>query len=151
MTLLATTPPAVRHRLAWCAVLTLSLLVATGLTWMLVDARIDPADFESTWRTWRHRLLVSHGLLAYLALWLAGSLLPHHQITGWRLRHRRASGGVLTVSLLGLSATALGLYYPPGDAARELFAWVHQALGLALVPAVAWHLASAKDRSLQRG
>lgn len=133
--------------LAWSAMAVLAALLLTGLGWMLIDTSISPEDFDSPLRTWRHRVLVGHGILAYGLLWLAGSLLPRHQLPGWQHKRRRLSGSCLAVALLGLALSALGLYYPPGEATREVLGWLHQGLGLVLTPLVLWHLASSVRRA----
>lgn len=138
------------HALAWIAAALLLLLGATGLTWIVINMRLDPADFDHPLRLWRHRLLVLHGAAACPLLWIVGTLLPRHQRLGWRIRQRRRSGLALGLSLAVLAASGIALYYPPNETARHWLSILHQATGAALPALLAWHFGDRLARHLAR-
>ena len=71
----------------WAAIL-------SGLLWIVLGWGLNPEDYTHPLRSWRHRLLVAHGITAYVLLWVTGSLLVLHQMGNWRARRNRASGRV---------------------------------------------------------
>lgn len=115
-------------------------LVATGAAWMALGWWLDPMDVMDPLRTWRHRLLVGHGVVAALLLWLAGSLFPLHQRGNWRVGRNRASGVALSGALLLLALSGLTLYYPPADDWRDWQSLLHQGLGLGLAMLLPLHV-----------
>lgn len=136
--------------LAWLTAASLLLVAATGLAWIAVDLSLDGADFNHPLRSWRHRLLVAHGSIAYLLLWLAGTLLPGHQRLGWPNRRRRRSGLPLALSLFVLAATGLAIYYPPGETARDWLSLTHQTAGVAVAALFVWHVGDRVARLFRR-
>lgn len=117
------------------------LAILSGLFWIVLGWELDPQDFSHPLRGWRHRLLVMHGIAAYILLWVIGSLFTLHQIGNWRARRNRASGLVLTGALLLLTLSGLTLYYPPHEDWRDAFSLFHQVLGAStalLVPVHVW-------------
>lgn len=122
------------HATCWLAIL-------TGLLWIVLGWKLDPNDFTDPLRDWRHWLLIMHGSSAYVLLWVTGSLLTLHQVGNWRAHRNRASGIVLTGTLLILAVSGLTLYYPPHEDWREAFSLLHQILGASvglLIPAHVW-------------
>lgn len=118
----------------WCA-------IVSGLLWIWLGWGLNPDDFANPLRGWRHRLLVLHGISAYVLLWVTGSLLALHQMGNWRARRNLTSGFALLGALLLLSLSGLTLYYPPHEDWRDAFSLFHQVLGASialLVPAHVW-------------
>ena len=60
--------------------------ILSGLLWIGLGWGMDPDDFTSPLRGWRHQLLVLHSTAAYVLLWVTGSLLTLHQMGNWRAR-----------------------------------------------------------------
>ena len=116
------------------------LAILSGLLWIVLGWELDPEDFTSPVRTWRHRLLVLHGVAAYALLWVAGRLFALHLQGNWRAGRNRASGIVLSGSLLLLASTGLSLYYPPHDDWRDAFSLFHQILGSSVALALPLHV-----------
>ena len=106
--------------------------ILSGVFWIGLGWGMDPEDFTSPLRNWRHRLMVLHGVTAYMLLWVTGSLLVLHQMGNWRAQRNRASGLALSGALLLLALSGLALYYPPHVDWREAFSLFHQVLGVAL-------------------
>ena len=121
------------HAACWIAIL-------SGLLWIVLGWGLDPEDFANSLRGWRHRLLVLHGMSAYLLLWVTGSLLTLHQMGNWRARRNRASGFALSCALLLLALSGLTLYYPPHEDWRDAFSLFHQVLGAAIALLVPLHV-----------
>lgn len=109
-----------------------ALVGLSGIAWIALGFQLNPDDFSNPLRSWRHRLLITHGTAAYGLVWLLGTLFPRHQHTAWQARRNRPSGGVLSAALLTLTITGLMLYYPPLEDGREVASLVHQGVGLAL-------------------
>lgn len=140
------TPSARRQTLAACWLVTLS-----GLLWIGAGWPLDPDDYTSPLRVWRHRILVTHGVAAYALLWVTGRLFALHQQGNWHAQRNRASGLTLSGALLLLAASGLTLYYPPHEDWREGFSLLHQVLGVSLTVLLPLHVWLArKDRQRRR-
>ena len=128
----------------WAAIL-------SGLLWIVLGWGLNPEDYTHPLRSWRHRLLVAHGITAYVLLWVTGSLLVLHQMGNWRARRNRASGLALSGALLLLALSGLTLYYPPHEDWRDAFSLFHQVLGGALALLVPLHVWLSKRTRKKRG
>ena len=120
-------PWARRQVLAACWIVILS-----GALWMALGWYLEADDYGDPLRAWRHRVLVLHGVGAYVLLWMAGRLYALHQQGNWRAQRNRASGLATSVALLVLAGSGLTLYYPPHEDWRDGFSMLHQVLGVAL-------------------
>lgn len=116
------------------------IVILSGMLWIGLGWGLDPEDFTNPLRVWRHRLLVLHGIAAYVLLWVVGCLFTLHQQGNWRARRNRASGVVLSGALLLLAFSGLTLYYPPHEDWRGAFSLLHQVMGLALAMLVPLHV-----------
>jgi hypothetical protein len=118
-------------------------LAATGLLWMGAEygltalPQLDGAGARSK----LHLVLVMHGVLAYAAAVLVGSLVARHIPAGLQSGRRAWTGIPALVLLGGLGATGLLLYYAGSDALRQASSWIHQALGVIAVGVVWVHVA----------
>jgi len=115
------------------------LVILSGLLWIVLGWDLDPEDYSNPLRTWRHRLLVLHGVAVYLLLWVIGRLFTLHQQHNWRAGRNRASGLILSGALLLLAISGLSLYYPPHEDWRDAFSLFHQILGASLALALPLH------------
>ena len=114
--------------------------ILSGLLWIGLGWGMDPDDFTSPLRGWRHQLLVLHSTAAYVLLWVTGSLLTLHQMGNWRARRSRGSGLTLVIALLLLALSGLTLYYPPNEDWRDAFSLFHQVLGATLALLLPLHV-----------
>lgn len=130
----------------YCLYAAVALAAASGLLWILLGFFLDPENFSDPLRLWRHRLLVTHGGIAYLLLWLLGALLPQHQWGAWKARRNRGSGAALSGALLLLAISGLMLYYPPADDWRDAVSLMHQILGGALIGLLPLHVTLGRRR-----
>lgn len=126
------------------------LVILSGAMWMMLGWYLDADDFTDPLRSWRHRVLVMHGISAYVLLWIAGRLFSLHQQGNWQAKRNRASGLGLSVALLLLAASGLTLYYPPHEDWRDAISMLHQALGATLVLLLPLHVWLARKSRRQR-
>lgn len=139
-------PSARRQVLAACGLVALS-----GVLWIVIGWNLDAEDYSDPLRAWRHRVLVLHGVAAYVLLWIVGRLYTLHQQGNWRAQRNLASGLGLSVALLLLAGSGLTLYYPPHEDWRDAFSLLHQVVGVALVLLLPLHVWLArKDRRRRR-
>lgn len=139
-------PSARRQVLAACGLVALS-----GVLWIVIGWNLDAEDYSDPLRAWRHRVLVLHGVAAYVLLWIVGRLYTLHQQGNWRAQRNRASGLGLSVALLLLAGSGLTLYYPPHEDWRDALSLLHQVVGVALVLLLPLHVWLArKDRRRRR-
>jgi hypothetical protein len=105
----------------------------SGSLWLLLHYFfVRQTDFGLTHNPLEHWSLVAHGALAFATLWLLGFLWGTHIVKRWRLRRHRKTGGVLFVVMGVLVLTGYLLYYVSGDQTRDVTAYVHWILGLAM-------------------
>lgn len=116
------------------------LVALSGLLWIILGWSLDTEDYSHPLRSWRHRLLVLHGVAAYALLWITGRLYALHQQGNWQAKRNRTSGLGLSLVLLLLAASGLTLYYPPHEDWRDGFSLLHQGLGAALVGLLPLHI-----------
>ncbi|MEO5641284.1 MAG: hypothetical protein ABIQ98_05905 [Sphingomicrobium sp.] len=131
----------------WAVYVSLGLLAASGLGWLVLDQWVRVAgEFGPEPHPAEHIALIVHGVAAYGLLIVVGSLLPAHVLPGWRIGRNRGSGLFLGAVLVLLTATALGLYYAGDEIARHWASIAHWMVGLALVPLLIFHaLAGRRD------
>jgi hypothetical protein len=103
---------------------TLVIVGLSGLVWLALHDFVEeePSDLQR----WS---LVLHGVSAFAALIVFGSLLPLHVRSGWLRRRNIASGLSITIVMTVLIVTALLLYYG-GEEMRTLVRWTHIGIGL---------------------
>lgn len=127
-------------------VATLLAILASGLllapTTLTMRAEIDVA--------WRlpaaARLLVValHTAAGFATLLLVGAIWSVHMRSGWRRRKHRASGLALALALVLLGASAVGIFYFADETLAAVAAFLHLALGIALVGQFGWHWARGR-------
>ena len=138
-------PSARRQVLAACG-----LVILSGVLWIVIGWNLDGDDYSDPLRSWRHRVLVLHGVAAYLLLWIAGRLYALHQQGNWRAQRNCASGLAMSVALLLLAGSGLTLYYPPHEDWRDGFSMLHQVLGVALALLLPLHVWLARKERRKR-
>ena len=126
------------------------LLILSGVLWIALGWMLNGDDYSDPLRAWRHRVLVLHGVAAYLLLWIAGRLYALHQQGNWRAQRNRSSGLILSAALLLLAGSGLTLYYPPQEDWRNAFSLLHQILGISLMLLLPLHVWLGKRDRRQR-
>lgn len=125
----------------------LVLLYVSGLVWVLLHhfamsagllgPEPHPLEYPS---------LQLHGVLAYVVVFLAGSLLHGHMRRAWHLGRNRRSGVLMLLALLLLSASGLTLYYFAGADLQGLVSVLHWVVGLLGLPLVIGHVLLGRRR-----
>ena len=119
---------------------TLSLLIATGVLWLLLDHFVRIAgEFGPEHHPAEHLVLIAHGVAAYAFLIIGGAMIPVHITLGWNIRRKLKSGLALAATCLFLAVTALGLYYTGDEVSRNWVSIAHWTVGLVLIPAFLTH------------
>ncbi|GAB5605613.1 cytochrome b/b6 domain-containing protein [Sideroxyarcus sp. TK5] len=119
------------------------VVIASGMAWMVLGWQADEQDYTDPLHTLRHRMLVLHGIAAYVMVWMVGRLSNLHQQGNWRAHRNRGNGLLLTAVLALLAISGLCLYYPPHEDWRESISQWHQGLGIALALLLPFHLLAA--------
>ncbi len=120
------------------------------MLWIVIGWNLDADDYSDPLRSWRHRVLVLHGVAAYVLLWIVGRLYALHQQGNWRAQRNRASGLAMSVALLVLAGSGLTLYYPPHEDWRDAFSMLHQVLGVSLALLLPLHVWLARKERRRR-
>ena len=124
----------------WAVYLSLGLLVASGVAWLFLDTFVRSAgEFGPELHPAEHWALVSHGIIGYAFLIVAGAMIPVHIRLGWHIGRHRWTGSTLASTCVLLTLTALGLYYLGDELTRHWVSIVHWSVGLFAVPALLVH------------
>lgn len=124
----------------WAVYLTLGLLIASGVAWLVLDNFARSAgEFGPEHHPAERWALVFHGIIGYVFLVVAGAMIPVHIRLGWHLGRHRWTGSTLASTCVLLTLTALGLYYLGDELSRHWVSIVHWSLGLFAVPALLVH------------
>jgi hypothetical protein len=132
--------PFARNTVLLCSL----LVIVSGVAWMVLGWLVDAQDYADPLHTLRHRMLVLHGIAAYVLVWMAGRLSNLHQQGNWRAHRNRGNGLLLTAVLALLAVSGLCLYYPPHEDWHEAISQLHQGLGIALALLLPLHLLAAR-------
>jgi hypothetical protein len=90
-------------------------------------------EFGSAPHPWQPRVLVIHGIIAVLVLYLFGWISARHVGEGWRHGMNRWSGLPLVALTAILALTGFAAYYLTNESTRTTNGTIHEILGLALI------------------
>lgn len=93
--------------------------------------------------------VVVHVLLGWLLLMLFGALWHSHIRAGWRKKLNYRSGLVMSLSLITLALTGVGLYYLSSESAQLFASLLHTLLGIMLFAGFVWHYYHGRQIRLQ--
>jgi hypothetical protein len=124
----------------WSVYVTLGLLIATGVAWLLLEnfVRVN-GEFGSEHHPTEHMVLIAHGIAAYAFLITGGAMIPVHITLGWNMRRNLKSGLTVAGVCVILAITALGLYYVGDEISRNWVSLIHWVVGLVAIPALLIH------------
>jgi hypothetical protein len=106
----------------------------SGAVWLLLDQLCAKrGEFGVTPHPLEAPLLLLHGILAIVSMYLFGWITARHIARWWAARRRRLSGGVFTACLAVLTLSGFALFFLVDDAARHAATLIHDVLGLAAV------------------
>ena len=75
-------------------------------------------------------ILLIHGVIAILAMYVFGWITAHHILRWWPARLRRLSGGTLGAFLGVLTVSGFVLFFVSVDEWQHVAARIHDVLGL---------------------
>ncbi len=130
--------------------LVLGTLWASGCGWLVLDQFFAGAtQFGRTPHPWAGPLLLLHGVLALLGLYLLGWVTARHVLRWWPAGRRRLSGGVLAAFLALLSLSGFALFFLSDDRWQHLAASSHDVLGVAVTVFGVQHWFFARHRDIR--
>lgn len=111
--------------------LILGALWLSGCLWLCLDQFFARrGQFGMTPHPWQHSILLLHGVIAILSMYLLGWVTARHILHWWPRRLRRLSGGTLAAFLVLLSVSGFALFFVSDDRWQHIAALTHDALGL---------------------
>jgi hypothetical protein len=110
------------------------LLWLTGAVWLLLHWFFQvQTEFGTGPHPLQPGILIAHGLLGVVAVFLFGWMCGTHVASGWKRRVKRGSGISLIAALGLLTLTGFGTYYVTFELVMHANAWAHEVMGLAAV------------------
>lgn len=137
-----------RRRLAVYSIL--GALWVSGLAWLVLDQFFESqGPFGKIPHPWRPPILLMHGVLAVLSLYLLGWVTARHVIKLWPGRLRRVSGGALAAFLALLALSGFALFFVSDDRWQHIAAVAHEVLGLGITALAIQHWFAARRRDIR--
>jgi hypothetical protein len=141
-----------RQRLA--VYLIMGILWLSGCLWLCLDQFIAKrGEFGVTPHPWEPAILLIHGVIAILSMYLFGWITAHHILRWWPGRLRRLSGGTLGTFFFLLAVSGFALFFVSDDDWQRIAARIHDVLGLAVVVFAVehWFLIKTARKTPSRG
>ena len=135
-----------RQRLAVFSIL--GGLWITGCLWLMLDQFFArPGTFGPMPHPWQPALLLVHGVVAIVGMYLLGWVTARHVVRWWPGRLRRLSGATLSAFLLLLVVSGFALFFLSDDRWQHLAALSHDFLGVGVTVfgIQHWFFASRRD------
>jgi hypothetical protein len=109
----------------------LGILWVSGCVWLVLDEFFARAgEFGPMPNPWQPAVLLIHGVVSIVALYLLGWVSARHVLRWWPGGLRRLSGGTLAVCLVLLVVTGFALFFVSDDQWQRAAVLSHDALGL---------------------
>lgn len=138
----------IRKRLA--IYLVFGTLWLSGCAWLVLDQFFEsPGPFGMMPNPWEPAILLVHGIIAILSMYLLGWVTARHVLRWWPGRLRRLSGGVLTAFFVLLGLSGFALFFVSDDRWLHLAAVAHDALGLGVTVFAIQHWFFARRRDMR--
>ncbi|MDP9082742.1 MAG: hypothetical protein M3N50_03130 [Pseudomonadota bacterium] len=147
--------PARLARMAWRQRVAIYCILGTlwlsGCVWLLLDSFFAPAgQFGKTPHPLEPALLLMHGILAILSMYLLGWVSARHVLRSWPGRLRRVSGGILSAFFLVLTMSGFALFFATDDRWQHGSALLHEVLGILVTVFAIQHWLFARRRDIRR-
>ena len=105
-------------------------LWVSGLLWLLLDLFFERRGaFGWEPHPLQPPVLLAHGVLAVLSLYVLGWVSSHHALRRWLEGSRRLSGGALLTATLLLIITGFALFFLVDDEWQRTAKLAHEVLG----------------------
>lgn len=138
-----------RKRLAVYGVL--GLLWLSGCAWLVLDQFFESkGQFGAMPNAWQPPILLLHGVIAILSMYLLGWVTARHVLRWWPARLRRLSGGALATLFVLLTLSGFALFFVSDDRWQHLAALVHDVIGLGITVFSIQHWFFARRRDMRR-
>jgi hypothetical protein len=125
-------------------------LWVSGCLWLLLDEFFArPGQFGTTPHPWQPPLLLAHGIVAILGMYLLGLVTARHVLRWWPARLRRLSGATLAMFLALLAVSGFALFFLSDDRLQRIAAVTHDALGLGVTVFGIQHWFFARRRDMR--
>jgi hypothetical protein len=127
------------RRISMALLLALAGLWMSGVLWLVLHYLLATrGEFGETRHPFEAPVLLVHGLVAMLALFVLGWFTARHALPA-RSGHRRPSGWWLAVAMAVLVVTGCLQLFLAGDALHAALSLGHEVLGVALLLPVLLH------------
>jgi hypothetical protein len=118
-----------RQRLAVYVVV--GALWLSGCLWLCLDQFLSKrGEFGVAPHPLEPAILLIHGVIAILSMYLFGWVTARHILRRWPERVRRISGGTLGTIFVLLTLSGFALFFVSDDEWQHIAAWTHDVLGL---------------------
>jgi hypothetical protein len=123
-------------------------LVSVLITLLLTGVLLTPTTltFRLAWEVaWRlegdHRVWITavHTMLSFIMLMTFGALWPAHIRAGWRMKANLISGVAMSIVIMILALSGLGILYAGGESFSVIAAVSHLVLGYLLIFCFPYH------------
>jgi hypothetical protein len=122
----------------------------SGCLWLLLDQFFSSAgQFGRTPHPWEPPILMIHGIVALVTMYVLGWVSARHILRWWPGRLRRLSGGTLAAFLALLVLSGFALFFVSDDRWQILAARSHDILGLAVTAFAIQHWFFARRRVMR--
>ena len=106
-------------------------LWASGMVWLLLDLFFRRrGEFGWAPHPLQSPILLLHGVLAILSLYVLGWVSSHHALRWWPVGRRRLSGGAFLAVTLLLTVTGFALFFLIDDAWQRAAKLIHEIAGV---------------------
>jgi hypothetical protein len=120
----------------------------SGCAWLCLDQFFTVrGPFGKTPHPWQAPIVLLHGIIAILSMFLLGWISARHVTHSWLRGRRRASGGLLCALLTVLVVSGFALFFVSDDQWQHLAAVIHEISGLVLTPIAIQHWFFLRQRS----
>ena len=137
-----------RKRLAIYSVL--GALWLSGCAWLVLDRFFESkGQFGMTPHPWAPAILLVHGIVAILSMYLLGWVTARHVLRWWPARLRRMSGGMLAALFVLLTVSGFALFFVSDDRWQHLAAVAHDVLGVGITVFAIQHWFLARRRDMR--
>lgn len=123
-------------------------LWSSGCLWLILDQFFaQSGPFGTTPHPWQPGVLLIHGVVAIIAMYLLGWVTARHVLRWWPGGLRRLSGAVLAAFLLLLAISGFALFFLSDDRGQRVAALSHDVLGVTVTVCGIqhWFFASRRD------
>jgi hypothetical protein len=126
------------------------ILWLSGCVWLVLDQFFESeGQFGPAPNHWEPPILLAHGIVAILSMYLLGWVTARHVLRWWPARLRRWSGATLAGIFALLSVSGFALFFVSDDRWQHGAAIAHDALGLGITAFAIQHWFFARRRDMR--